>query len=293
MDQQDTRPESTEVVALTQRLTPAQVKADADLIMQVMQACMKMGMDYGIIPGCGDKPTLFKPGAEKLMLTFRLASKPIIHDLSTSDEIRYRVVTEIVHAPSSTVVGYGVGEASSHEDKYKWRKMVCQEEWDEAPEDRRRKKWNKTKSQETYQVSQVRTNPADIANTVLKMADKRSIVSGILKATAASSIFTQDLEDMPKEMAEAVAHAEEGTMPPPPIADPRPAQASQAPATMPPGAQESPTSAPGSPVPSSFIPMASKVDKGSCGACADKIGLGEPIYFDKLGRKAYHRHHYA
>ena len=39
-------------------------------------------------------------------------------------------------------------------------------------------------------------NPADCYNTVLKMAKKRALVDAVLTATAASDIFTQDLEDI-------------------------------------------------------------------------------------------------
>jgi hypothetical protein len=42
-------------------------------------------------------------------------------------------------------------------------------------------------------------NPADYYNTVLKIAKKRAHVDATLTATAASDIFTQDLEDMPAE----------------------------------------------------------------------------------------------
>ena len=54
-------------------LTVQQVLLHVSLIQQIMRAAMKEGEHYGRIPGCGDKPTLLKPGAEKLCLTFRLA----------------------------------------------------------------------------------------------------------------------------------------------------------------------------------------------------------------------------
>ncbi len=44
-------------------------------------------------------------------------------------------------------------------------------------------------------------NPADDYNTVLKMAKKRALVDAVLTATAASDIFTQDLEDITANMA--------------------------------------------------------------------------------------------
>ena len=55
---------------------------------------------------------------------------------------------------------------------------------------------------------------ADTYNTVLKMAKKRALVDATLTATAASDIFTQDLEDYtPPEVAEAVRT---GAVPPQP-----------------------------------------------------------------------------
>ena len=44
-------------------------------------------------------------------------------------------------------------------------------------------------------------NPADHYNTVLKMAKKRALVDAVLTATAASDIFTQDLEDITANLA--------------------------------------------------------------------------------------------
>jgi hypothetical protein len=49
---------------------------------------------------------------------------------------------------------------------------------------------------------EVRVDPADVANTVLKMAKKRAQIDMTLTATAASDIFTQDLEDLPEDLRE-------------------------------------------------------------------------------------------
>lgn len=281
--------------SLAHRLTPAQVKADYDLVLKVMGSCMEKEKDYGIIPGT-DKPTLYKPGAEKLMMVFKLAGRPTIEDLSTSDERRYRVQTEIIHTPSSTIVGYGVGEASTNEGKYKWRKAL-KEEWDDTPEDRRRKKYGKTRDDKTYTVYQVRTEPADLANTVLKMADKRSLISGVLKVTAASSAFSQDLEDLDDDVREAVAQADQATMPP--IATPQrkseaPKQGAEAPAESRSEAQaaQGEANAPKK-APESFKAMDSKVEGGSCETCKTKISMGTPIWFDTKARRAHCRKHFA
>ena len=177
-------------------LTAQDMQAQVQLIQHVMSTVMKNEVHYGTVPGCGDKPVLLKPGAEKILTTFRLTADPQIEDLSSSDEIRYRIKSEILSA-SGTVVGYGVGECSSNEDKFKWKRAVCDAEFNDTPADRRRKKWKKGfGSKKDYTVDQVRTDVADIANTVLKMAKKRSLVDACLTTTACSDIFEQDLEDM-------------------------------------------------------------------------------------------------
>jgi hypothetical protein len=82
------------------------------------------------------------------------------------------------------------------EEKYRWRRAVCDQEWDETAEDRRRTKRSKRgKNQTPTKVKQVRTEPADLANTVLKMATKRSLVAAVLTVTAASDIFAEYTED--------------------------------------------------------------------------------------------------
>jgi hypothetical protein len=179
-------------------VTAVEIRAQVQAIQEVMKAVMKEGVHYGKIPGCGDKPTLLKPGAEKIMATFRLAANPEIEDLSTFDEIRYRVKVHMT-TPDGTFVGAGIGECSTNEEKYKWRKAVCKEEFSETPEDRRRKKWKAGWNGKAATTTlQVRTNPADLANTVLKMAKKRGMVDGTLTATGASDVFEQDIEDMPE-----------------------------------------------------------------------------------------------
>ncbi len=181
-------------------LTAAQIKAQVQLIQEVMEAVMKKDHHYGIIPGT-PKPTLYKPGAEKLLSTFHIGADPseYITDLSTEDEIRYRVAVKGFSQAMGNLLGVGIGECSSNEEKYKWRKPVCNEEFDETPSDRKRIVW-KHGEKMPYQAKQVRMNPSDIANTILKMAKKRALIDMTLTITAASDIFDQDLEDLPEGM---------------------------------------------------------------------------------------------
>ncbi len=183
-------------------LTAMAVVARVRLIQEVMANVMKKDVHYGTIPGT-PKPTLYKPGAEQLLVTFRIApAEPKVEDLSTSDSIRYRVTRSGIS--NGVPVAAGVGEASSDEEKYKWRRPVCDAEFEATPEDRRRLKFKRDGSSD----KQIRTNPADVANTILKMADKRAFVAMTLLATAASDCFSQDLEDLPEEVREAVVAGE-------------------------------------------------------------------------------------
>jgi hypothetical protein len=208
--QQEVRP------ATMTKLTAAEIRADVNLIQQVLKSVFIEGVHYGVVPGCGDKPALLKPGAEKIMTTFRLNGKPVIEDLSGPDEIRYRVSIRMTHQTTGTEVGWGVGECSSNETKYKWVAPVCNEEFDETPEDRRREKWFKGyKDGKPYKKKQIRPNLQDIANTVLKMAKKRALVDATLTCTAASDVFSQDIEDLPPEIAQQVAAAEAAAARPP------------------------------------------------------------------------------
>jgi hypothetical protein len=187
------------------RMAVAEIISHVATVQEVMRAVMKPDVHYGKIPGAGDKPTLFKAGAEVLCMVFRIADTYEVTDLSTSDCIRYRVNCIGTHQTTGIVMGAGLGEASSNEEKYKWRKVVCHEEWEETPANLRRVKHARGKGGTTYKQEQVRTEPADIANTVLKMANKRAKMAMVLNVTAASDCFAQDLEDMDEALREHLA----------------------------------------------------------------------------------------
>jgi hypothetical protein len=186
-------------------LTAVEIRAGVNLIQEVMKGVMKEKVHFGTIPGT-PKPTLYKAGAEKLLSTFRIATEPShVEDLSTADEIRYRVTVSAKLQSTGAFLGAAIGECSSSEEKYRWRRPVCPEEFNETPEDRRRTAWKKGDDKKPYQQKQVRTNPSDVANTVLKMAHKRALIAITLVVTAASDIFQQDIEDLPEELQQEIA----------------------------------------------------------------------------------------
>lgn len=97
------------------------VTRQVNMIQEIMRAVMKEGEHFGVIPGC-QKPSLYKPGAEKLNMTFRLRPE---YDVRRTDlpgaHREYEVVCTLFHIPTGQVVGQGVGSATTMEGKYRFR----------------------------------------------------------------------------------------------------------------------------------------------------------------------------
>lgn len=193
------------------RMEVAQVLGHLAVIQKVMKEVMKPDVHYGKIPGT-PKPTLLKPGAELLCMVFHIAPSYSVEDLSTADTTRYRVTCRGSHQGTGVVLGEGMGEAASTEEKYKWRKAICDEEWNEAMPDRRREKFGRGQSG-IYRQKQIRTEAADAANTVLKMANKRAQVAMVLNVLAASDMFSQDLEDLEAGLRENMVDGGQSQVP--------------------------------------------------------------------------------
>jgi hypothetical protein len=134
-----------------------------DMLKQFVREHMVEGEDYGVIPGASSKPTLFKPGAEKLNAIFGLA---VVLEISNRVEdwdagfAAYEVKVTLMNKRTGGVEAEGIGSCNSRERKYK------------------------------------NQDAANVANTLLKMAKKRALIDATLSATRASGMFTQDLEDI-------------------------------------------------------------------------------------------------
>src|SRR5271169_3542726 len=76
--------------ALVAPLSAEQMREQVNAIQRLMEAVMKEGEHYGRIPG-SRKPSLWKPGAEKLCVAFHIEPAFVVEDLSTPDGYRYRV----------------------------------------------------------------------------------------------------------------------------------------------------------------------------------------------------------
>ena len=127
---------------------------------EVIQKAVKPGHDIGIIPGT-NKPTLLKPGAEKIVMMMGLSSRYEIMDkVEDYDKGFFSYNVKCVLSRNDYDICEGVGNCNSRESKY------------------------------------VKADPYSIANTILKMAKKRAYVDAALSVASLSDIFTQDLEDM-------------------------------------------------------------------------------------------------
>ncbi len=205
-------------------LTATDIRKQVNLIQEVMKAVMREGEHYGKIPGC-EKPSLLKPGAEKLAMTFRLGAE--YDELPGSSEgdnfINYKINCKLTHIPTGLIIGNGRGVCNSKEKKYRTRSVFANKATEEEKAIGKKEK-RIGRDSKPYEVYIIPQDPWDVQNTIYKMACKRALVAAVLNATAASDIFTQDIEDLPEgtvlEGSTAKNHK-------PPVAMPQEKQVSQ------------------------------------------------------------------
>lgn len=187
-------------IAAAADLTVQELVGRMQRIQQVMKKTMKDKVHYGVVPGT-DKPSLWKAGAEKLCTVFRIAPSYRVDNISDEDHYEFIVTCDGTHQETGKLLGAGLGSASSNEEKYKWRAALSDEEFESIDDDRKRTKFKKVwrnREQFIEPVDQIRTEPADQVNTILKMAAKRAFIAMVINVLAASDIFNQDLEDLPE-----------------------------------------------------------------------------------------------
>lgn len=184
-------PETGALRLLSPVASPAQMIDAQNAVRAFVADVLREGQDYGKIPGT-NKPTLLKPGAEKLASGFGLTV-------------------------SSSVVDSEV----DHEREVRWVKR--QKQWEGAPGHRRQvgEKVTEGVSLGLYRYvvrvdlidqhgvvrgsglgacstleSKYADRPRECENTVLKMAFKRAQIAATLTTLGMSEAFTQDVEDM-------------------------------------------------------------------------------------------------
>lgn len=188
-----------ELIVKEDNLSAVEVRKQVNLIQEVMKKVMKENEHYGKVPGCGNKPTLLKPGAEKLVMTFRLGAEyeELPGSLESDTLICYKINCKLIHIPTKNVVGNGRGTCNSKEKKYRTRSVYANKATEEEKAIGKAETRN-GQNGSTYDVFIIPQDPWDMQNTIYKMACKRALVAAVLNATAASDIFTQDIEDLPE-----------------------------------------------------------------------------------------------
>ncbi len=185
-----------------------QFKADIEAINQfqkVVRANMIEGQDYGVIPGT-TKPTLLKPGAEKIAKLLGLADEYEILDRQEDwgkPFFRYLIKCRLIAVRTGTVISEGLGECNSMEARYRWRWLWPRE----IPDDQKGGLVTRPVKGGGVQYRLPNEDIFSQVNTLVKMSKKRALVDAALSAGRLSQVFTQDIEDMGSAVAKETAAA--------------------------------------------------------------------------------------
>ena len=196
-----------------------------DRVERIQKALMTKDVDYGLIPGT-PKPTLYKPGAEILCQAYSLAAdftpKRTIGNGIDEPALSYLTRCDLhLGSLDGPVVAVGYGACNSWEKRYRYRngERTCpecsqpaiikgKEEYGGGWVCFKKKggcgaKWPDgtavIESQVTGQVEN--DDPYDLDVVLSKMSEKRAHVDATLRATNASRLFTQDVEDLARPPA--------------------------------------------------------------------------------------------
>lgn len=215
---QELVPVQAPALSVTPQIKAGELVERLSMIREAMNTAMVENVDYGKVPGT-DKPTLLKPGSEKLGVLFQLDVQ-IKNEQAwgPGDHLTVTARATAYHAPTGARLGYGEGLCTTRERKYAYRKQerTCPACGAQAIIKGKAEYgggwlcWKKKggcnakfadgaqeiESQEAGEVE----NPdlPDLWNTVIKMAEKRARVDVVLAVTGASALFTQDAEDLPQ-----------------------------------------------------------------------------------------------
>lgn len=169
----------TQLAVRPDQMGAIEVRQQVNQIQYLMQQVLRQGEHFGNVPGTKGKPTLFQSGAEKIAYMFHLVPS---YEVKRTDyeggHREYEVTCTLTSRDTGEVMGYGIGTCSTLESKYRYRN-----------------KWVNGQK-----VREENVDVADVWNTVMKMAKKRAFVDAVKSTTAASDIFTQDVEDLPDYM---------------------------------------------------------------------------------------------
>lgn len=156
----------------------------------VVQKTLKQGHDFGEVPGTS-KPTLLKPGGEKICMLFGL--NPEYEFLKSTEDYDKEFFSYNIRCTlfrNGQPVAQGVGSCNSKEKKYRFINVDTIPDSYMGASESFVDKYGRIK----YKIN----NPdiCSLVNTILKMAKKRAFIDAVLQVASLSEVFTQDLEDM-------------------------------------------------------------------------------------------------
>lgn len=167
-------------------------------LQATLKSILTENYDYGKIQGCGDKPTLLKPGAEKILMALGVTScYELVEHTEDFNGIGFFAHTvKCVLYKGENKITEGLGHANSKEAKwaYEW---VSEKDLPEGAEKSILKKRVKNGQYGSYTQYRVDADANSKANTILKMAKKRAQIDAVLTVASLSEIFTQDFDDLP------------------------------------------------------------------------------------------------
>jgi hypothetical protein len=244
--------EQDEVQQFMPALTVEEAVQRHNMLRQYVRQTLHEGVDFGAIPGAGQKPTLLKPGAEKLCTIFGLSKHfdiiERIEDWSGEahgGEPFFYYLYRCRLTRGEFLIAEADGSCNSRESKYRYRKgertcPACSQATIIKGKAEYGGGWVCFKKKggcgaqypdgdpaiESQQAGRV-INPdiCDSVNTIQKMAAKRALVAACLLAVNASEFFTQDVEDgvidaQPVSVTTAAPRQQRPVQAAPPPADP-------------------------------------------------------------------------
>jgi len=118
-----TEPMTSNIILLEPELAIQRTKMLSNLVTKLHKEVLQEGVDYGVIPGT-KKPSLLKPGMEKLLHTLRL--RPRFDAVSITEDFEkplfhYRYKCVLVEIETGYEIAESNGSCNSRESKYAWR----------------------------------------------------------------------------------------------------------------------------------------------------------------------------
>jgi hypothetical protein len=185
-----------------------------------VQGALELNRDFGVIPGTGDKPTLLKPGAERLLIGFGCEAEPEIVEKETDHNHKNVFINKKWEATDPPKLENGrqdddaikaMKAAGTHRFKKVnngWQFQQAEIESGESLGLYRYVIRVTIRHRATGEVvghgigscssleSKYIRSPRDAENTILKMAKKRALVDAVLTTFGLSDRFTQDVEEI-------------------------------------------------------------------------------------------------